>query len=320
MRLTPDHLRAAPQFTNAMMQREIDLRGLSISALDETALALLGNQFDVINLTSNILTSLEYFPLRSSGLSSSLSARAAMDRVVTLIAHRNQLHRVSVASCVLALPNVEHFLADRNQFTTVRDICFLRHWKKLQVVSLELNPVMESNPEQFDVAKIRAFLVFMCPKLKLINYERVIHADRALAASNKKDFQSLLAQWESTGVGAIAAEGGRKLRKRGREGRAAAEAAAMAAATAAPQTRESPPPVTEDNEEDNATAPPQAVPATEGTTSMEVESTEMNLQTRLDQIEQRILSDDVTAEEIVALEHEMNEITAEMDRRKRRKK
>ncbi|KAK7199621.1 U2 small nuclear ribonucleoprotein 40K [Novymonas esmeraldas] len=300
MRLTMDLVRRAPQFTNTMLQREIDLRGLRISSLDEHVLVLLDDSFDVVNLTANALAALEYFPTRSAGKD------GRMCRVTTLIAHRNEVQRVSVASCVLALPNVVHFLADRNRLGQTRDLCFLKQWKKLEVVSLEDNPVWESNSNGFDREKLRAFLVFLCPRLKLINYQRVTQADRERALESKEEFKRLVQSWESplglASPSSSLAEG-KKLRKRGREGRAIAAASASAA-------------VATDEEPGNgaSSATPAATPAAAAAADAvtEEEDDDAALQTRLDQLEARLLSDDVTAEEMAQLEEEMTEISTRM--------
>ncbi|KPA84500.1 putative U2 small nuclear ribonucleoprotein 40K [Leptomonas pyrrhocoris] len=307
MRLSIDLVRRAPQFTNTLLQREIDLRGLRISSLDEHVLVLLDNSFDVVNLSSNALTALEYFPTKSTGGGKSVT----MDRVTSLIAHRNDIQRVSVASCVLALPNVRHFVADRNRFSAVQDLSFLKQWKKLEVLSLEENPVWAENSINYDDAKLRAFLLFLCPHLKLINYQRVTKADRECLQENKKEFKELMASWEASPFRSAAAAtssavtmDGKKLRKRGREGRAAAAAAGVlnppetvvASALAVEAAADGAGAAAGDGDDDDA------------------------LQARLDQLEERLLADDVTTEEIAQLEEEMTEISTKMAAARKRKR
>ncbi|GET91346.1 U2 small nuclear ribonucleoprotein 40K, putative [Leishmania tarentolae] len=306
MRLTIDLVRLAPQFTNTMLQREIDLRGLRISSLDEHVLVLLENNFDAVNLSSNALTALEYFPTKSAVGNSDKDVR--MSRVTTLIVHRNEIQRVSVASCVSALPNVVHFLADRNRLACVRDLYFLKQWKKLEVVSLEDNPVWESNSNNFDSDKLRAFLVFLCPRLKLINYQRVTKADRERAQKAKEEFKKLVQSWEvpltpcaATPLQLPCNVEGKKMRKRGRDGRTAA-AAAVASNVITPDEPK--------NGETSATSVSVNVNADDDTA----------LQVRLDQLEERLLSDDVTAEEIAQLEEEMTEISERMIAARKRKR
>lgn len=307
MRLTVNHVRRAPQFTNTMLQREIDLRGLSLSLLDESALTLLENQFDVINLTSNTLVSLDYFPTRSAAGSTGGAARSVvMDRVVTLIAHRNQIQRVSVASCVLALPNLRHFLADRNSFRHVEDIIFLRHWKKLEVLSLENNILWEENKENFDQAKIRAFLVFLCPTLKMINWERVTREDRDIVREFTAEFTSLLQKWTKVSPAAPVIADGAKVRKRARANRMLQAVENNTDAS----TRDA----------DNVT--PDANGAERGEDAnglgLRASDSSSDVQEQLSAIEERIMADDVTPEELVMLEQQMNDLTAIIERSKHR--
>lgn len=292
MRLTLDLVRRAPQFINPLLQRELDLRGQRISSLDEHTLLLLEDSFDVVNLTSNALTSLEYFPITSK-----------MVRVVTLVAHRNHLQKVSLPSCVLALPNVVHFLADHNNFRTAKNLCFLRYWRKLEVVSLEDNPVSRDNPEQLDEDMLRAFLVFLCPSLKLINNGRVVEADRKRAAAHKAHFKVIFSEWEASGsAAAVVGADGKKIRKRARERRVENQGATMDTVGQTPKSLHGAggSPAREEDDDDNGGA--------------------SRLQARLDQLEARISADDITAEEITSLEQEILEITVEQERRQRRRK
>ncbi|EPY25221.1 U2 small nuclear ribonucleoprotein A' [Strigomonas culicis] len=294
MRLTVDHIRRAPQFVNTLQQREVDLRGLRISSLDENALLCLYDGFDVINLTSNALTALEYFPQKNVDRGTDTTMR----RVVTLIVHRNQIQKVSVPSCVLALPNVEHFLADDNNLKTLTDILFLRFWKQLQIVSLELNPVWTQNMEGYEESKLRALLVFLCPKLKLINYQRVTQKDRDAAASFKEEFKLLVSASGSASAGDTSQ---RKTRKRGRENRAGATGGAEGALAGATDG--------------------QTALATAGAPSAEDGGADRadDLRVRLERLEQQMENPDVTPQELAALEEEMHQVIGAISRSQKKK-
>ncbi|KAH9589181.1 hypothetical protein LSM04_003626 [Trypanosoma melophagium] len=250
MRLTIDMIRRAPQFTNTLQQREIDLRGLGLTVLDEQTLLLLNDSFDVLNLSQNPLVRLEYFPSGGGSSSSSIviatgtsgtveAVKKMMLRLQSLIVHRNRLSHVSEPTCAAVLPNLRAFLADHNEFRELRDLLFLSHWHELEILSIEHNPVTLKE----DGARLRAFLVYLCPKLKLINYQRVTQVDRGNVESMKSEFRKLVKEWRSSGQqrhtetanghtqssnGATAenVESGlmteKKIRKRGREARAAA--------------------------------------------------------------------------------------------------
>lgn len=211
MRLNIEMLRRAPQFTNTMLQREIDLRGLNISMLDANALLQLYNSFDVVNLSNNSLATLDSFPSASHQVGE--SRKNFMTRVSTLIAHKNKIQKVSVETCVRALPAVKYFYADFNSFATACDLVFLHFWDQLETVSLQGNPVWYSNPEGLSEEEVRAFLCFLCPKLRLINNNRVTQKDRAISEKNKEKFEEFLSNRKQIN----GAAGGRKTRKRGRD-------------------------------------------------------------------------------------------------------
>ncbi|KAF8282047.1 putative U2 small nuclear ribonucleoprotein 40K [Trypanosoma cruzi] len=245
MRLTLDIIRRAPQFTNTLLEREIDLRGLGLTVLDEHLLLMLNDSFDVLNLSQNPLVRLEYFPIGGGGSSGTAAvegttgfvdpAKKMMLRLKSLIVHRNRLSHVSEATCAAVLPNVRAFLADHNEFSELRDLLFLSHWQQLEILSIEHNPVTLRESE----ARLRAFVVFLCPKLKLVNYQRVTQDDRRNVEKMREEFEGLVMEWrhlgeksrggrvndgEKTGINLGCVVNGKKMRKRGREARAAAAA------------------------------------------------------------------------------------------------
>ncbi|RNF25589.1 U2 small nuclear ribonucleoprotein 40k Da [Trypanosoma conorhini] len=251
MRLTVDIIRRAPQFTNTLLQREIDLRGLGLTVLDERSLQQLNDSFDVLNLSQNPLVRLDYFPSGiGTGTASQAGATTSVDpgqrmmlRLQSLVVHRNRLSHVSEATCAALLPNIRAFLADHNEFRELRDLLFLSHWRQLEILSIEHNPVAQHESE----ARLRAFVVFLCPKLKLVNYQRVTQADRLNVEMMRGEFEQCVKEWrclgeqsrvvrsggvESAGEAAVingdGLVNGKRLRKRGREAREAAAAAAAA--------------------------------------------------------------------------------------------
>lgn len=172
VRLTQDILERAPQITNPLGERELDLRGNGITLLDDAPLALLRDSFDVLDLTDNSLHSLESFP--------------RMERLATIIAHKNKLSRLAL-SAVGNTPNVHSFVADDNMFSSLESLIALGSWKQLERVSLQgsLNTVALN--EDF-----RAFLVYLCPKLKLINFQRVLQVEKDAAVAKKASFEALV--------------------------------------------------------------------------------------------------------------------------------
>lgn len=195
MRLDEGVVLRSPQIMNPLGERELDLRGNGLTLLDEGPLTQLDDSFDVIDLTDNSLTSLEYIP--------------EMKRLTTLIAHRNRLQRVSL-SAALRLPNLHSFVADDNNFSTLDQLVVFSKFLLLERISLGgTNPV--SRHEHF-----RAFLIYLCPKLKLINFQRVLAAEKEAAKIHRGSFDALVQG--SAGAAALSVNIQKELkqRKRGR--------------------------------------------------------------------------------------------------------
>ena len=172
VRLTQDILERAPQITNPLGDRELDLRGNGITLLDDAPLALLRDSFDVIDLTDNSLHTLDSFP--------------RMERLSTIIVHKNKLSRLAM-SAVGNTPNIHSFVADDNSFQTLESLIALGSWKKLERVSLQGPFNAVSLHDDF-----RPFLVYLCPKLKLINFQRVLQVEREASAAKKESFEALI--------------------------------------------------------------------------------------------------------------------------------
>ncbi|CBH16642.1 U2 small nuclear ribonucleoprotein 40K, putative [Trypanosoma brucei gambiense DAL972] len=307
MRLTLDTIRRAPQFTNALRQRELDLRGLGITVLEEHTLTFLNDSFDVLNLSQNPLARLEYFPGDSAPLATAAaqngSAKPAsrmMLRLQTLVVHRNRLTHVSEATCAAVLPNLRAFVADHNEFRELRDLLFLSHWKKLEILSIEHNPITISE----DNARLRAYVVFLCPTLKLVNYQRVTQVDRQNVETMRKEFVGLVEGWRRleakqllqqnsapTEADASASESVKKIRKRSRHAREAASK--NGSADTAPEPAAS-------KVETFATPSVAAVAGEE-------EEASNALQARLEALEEKMAAAE-TEEELMELQQELTEL------------
>ncbi len=209
MRLTVEVLARCPQVTNALSQREVDLRGRALTLLDEGPLAQLADSFDVLNVSDNALTALESIP--------------PMPRITAVIAHRNQLRKIH-PTVTANLPNVDTFGADCNLFSSAVDLVrSLRSWKHLRRVTVDGNPVVAAPlaGATSDAKLLRSLLILACPKLVMINYERISDVERKDVAANAAQLRDMLR--DSDASGSSAACGQEKTRKRGR---AAAQTAA----------------------------------------------------------------------------------------------
>eukprot|EP01046_Picozoa_sp_COSAG06_P090486 COSAG06_NODE_36807_length_442_cov_1.553936_1_plen_82_part_10 len=77
-RLTVDLIARSPQFQNPLKQRELDVRGNKIPAVEN--LGATEDQFDVIDLSDNEVTKLDNFP--------------RLERLRTVMACNNKISRL----------------------------------------------------------------------------------------------------------------------------------------------------------------------------------------------------------------------------------
>lgn len=205
MRLTQDHIARAPQITNPLGDRELDLRGNGLMNLggDEGALALLQDSFDTIDLTDNFLSKIEKFP--------------KMERLTTLICHRNRLEKVS-HDVTISLPNLKNFIADDNEFESLDSLIVFRSFRKLERISMSYTLQWKGRNKVSIDDRFRLFLIFLCPTLKLINFQRVLEQERVEARRRTAEFEELVknAKGAAAMVAGVEIEGKRN-RKRARQ-------------------------------------------------------------------------------------------------------
>lgn len=175
VRLTPELVGRSPQFVNCLGDRELDLRGNQISVIEN--LATSNDQFDVLDLTDNIIALLANFPqLRRlkvrPGHSSTplrtvscivppfpefpLKTRWVRPALQTLLAGNNKIARIG-SGFAKSLPNLESLVLVGNQLTTLRDLDELSKLPKLHSLVLNENPVAkEKHYRLYLVDKVRA--------------------------------------------------------------------------------------------------------------------------------------------------------------------
>jgi len=195
MRLHERVIETSPQVTNPLGEREMDLRGKGLTSLDEATLNLIAEHFDCVNLADNKLTVLGPLPKSS--------------RLSTVIAHRNAIKRLDGAS-LERLSSLHTLVADGNQIALIADLIPLSRCRAtLERVSFARNPVAS-----IDI--YRSALQVLCPRLKLINYQRVTAKDKEKL---KQDLPAVMQAIGSATGGVDSAEGGQRIRKRTQQGK-----------------------------------------------------------------------------------------------------
>ncbi|GAA5996895.1 U2 snRNP complex subunit LEA1 [Rhodotorula paludigena] len=162
VRLDADLIARTPSFLNPLKERQLDLRGLKIPAIEN--LGVTRDQLDALDLTDNALTALANFPL--------------LRRLRTLVCSNNPVRTLS-PSVPTALPNLDSLVLTNSAFP--RDALpllgdTLAHCRKLQHLSLKGAPVAQAD-------HYRDWIIFRCTRLRSLDFERVHLKDRERATA-----------------------------------------------------------------------------------------------------------------------------------------
>jgi len=156
MRLTADLIQSSLSYLNPLKERELDLRGHKIPAIENLGVA--GPQ-DAIDFTDNDIQMLGNFPLSP--------------RLRTLLLARN---RVSSIQPTLAnsIPNLTTLVLSSNNFAELADLDVLSTFSNLTHLSLMENPV--TRKEHY-----RYWVLYRCPHVRFLDYKKVKDVERQKA-------------------------------------------------------------------------------------------------------------------------------------------
>lgn len=152
--LTADDVREAVGFLNANKQRELDLRDRMIHRLDN--LGVTSDQFDVIDLSGNLLTSLENFPI--------------LFRLNCVLAHNNSIKTIDRAS-MMRLKNLDSLTLTNNNIASVEEVKHLGSIRSLRHLSLVGNPITAS-------ATYRKEVIAALPFLSTLDHKKILQGER----------------------------------------------------------------------------------------------------------------------------------------------
>eukprot|EP00038_Savillea_parva_P008217 m.175467 g.175467 ORF g.175467 m.175467 type:complete len:246 (+) comp13999_c0_seq1:315-1052(+) len=154
MRISADMIAQAPQFTNTLKDREIDLRERKIPAIENLGATL--DQFDTYDFTNNEIRRLGGFP--------------RFTRLQTLILINNRVSRIS-SDLGESIPNLSDLNLKNNNIATLGALRHLASCQKLVRLCLIGNPV-------FVAENYRAYLIHLLPQLRLLDFQRVKDEER----------------------------------------------------------------------------------------------------------------------------------------------
>lgn len=157
MRLTVELIHNSLSYINPLKERELDLRGHKIPAIENLGLA---KDQDAIDFTDNDISSLSNFPL--------------FPRLRTLLLARNRVNHIHPA-LASSIPNLENLVLTANNMAELADLDPLRNFARLTHVVLLENPV--TRKEHY-----RYWVIWRNPHIRFLDYQKVKDAERAKAA------------------------------------------------------------------------------------------------------------------------------------------
>ncbi|EJD04395.1 L domain-like protein [Fomitiporia mediterranea MF3/22] len=157
MKLTPELIGQSPSFLNPIKERQLDLRGHKIPAIEN--LGVTRDQHDAIDFTDNSIVALANFPL--------------LRRLRTLLLANNRISSIS-SGLHLSVPNLTSLILTNNNITELGDLEPLRELKSLQYLSLMGNPVKEKK-------WYREWIIFRIPSLRVLDFQRIRDKERQAA-------------------------------------------------------------------------------------------------------------------------------------------
>uniref|UniRef100_A0ABD2WG43 Probable U2 small nuclear ribonucleoprotein A' n=1 Tax=Trichogramma kaykai TaxID=54128 RepID=A0ABD2WG43_9HYME len=154
VKLTPELIQQSMQYINPVRDRELDLRGYKIPAIENLGATL--DQFDTLDFSDNDIRKLDNFPL--------------LKRIKTLFFNNNRIVRIAdgLENCI---PNLETLMLTGNQLQELCDIQPLFGLKKLTTLCLLQNPVSAK-------AHYRQYIIFKMPNLKLLDFKKIKMKER----------------------------------------------------------------------------------------------------------------------------------------------
>ncbi|KAF2238846.1 small nuclear ribonucleoprotein U2, A [Viridothelium virens] len=156
MRLNADLIHNSLSYLNPLKERELDLRGHKLPAIENLGVA---KDHDAFDFTDNDISQLSNFPLSP--------------RVHTLLCARNRITTIQ-PSLPQSIPNLSTLVLTANQISELADLDPLAGFPRLTALVLMENPV--SRKENY-----RYWVIWRCPSVRLLDFQRVREGEREKA-------------------------------------------------------------------------------------------------------------------------------------------
>ncbi|CAO1634898.1 unnamed protein product [Sympodiomycopsis kandeliae] len=159
MKLTPELITAVGSSLNTLKDREIELRGHKIPAIEN--LGVTRDQVDTLDLTDNDIMTLANFP--------------HLDRLAHLLLSNNLISRID-PRLAFSIPRLTTLVLTNNQLSSFHQLNALSRFPLLEYVTLIGNPIAREN-------YYREFVVWKCKSIRVLDFKRVKAKERELAKS-----------------------------------------------------------------------------------------------------------------------------------------
>ncbi|KIW00438.1 hypothetical protein, variant [Verruconis gallopava] len=157
MRLTAELIQNSLSYINPLGERELDLRGHKIPAIENMGVA--SRDQDCIDFTDNDISVLGNFPLSP--------------RLQTLLLTRNRISSIQ-PTLYRSIPNLKSLVLTQNRIVELADLEPLSRLEKLTYLILNDNPVKTKE-------NYRLWVIWRCPKVRFLDYQKVRDAERQKA-------------------------------------------------------------------------------------------------------------------------------------------
>lgn len=157
-RLSADLVLRAPSRINPLNERELDLRGNKIPAIEN--LGACQDQYDTIDFSDNEVGKLENFPL--------------LNRIRSLLFHNNHITKIA-PNLGESLPKLETLLLTNNRIVNLSDLDSLTDLPTLRYLTL-IDNVVSKKPNY------RLYVIHKLPDLKILDYRKIKRKEREEAA------------------------------------------------------------------------------------------------------------------------------------------
>lgn len=156
MRLTSELIQSSLSYLNPLKERELDLRGHKIPAIENLGVA---GPHDAIDFTDNDIQVLGNFPLST--------------RLRTLLLARNRISSIQ-SNLTNAIPSLTTLVLTSNHFSELADLDVLGKFSHLTHLVLLDNPVARKQ-------HYRLWIIWRCPSVRFFDYKKVKDVEREKA-------------------------------------------------------------------------------------------------------------------------------------------